>query len=410
LGQFLTVAETPVVIATLKFLLKPTSRMSTQKALKHNFSYLVDNVEVLASIWTTGTTELDFSKLLQKGSIQEFPATYSYYKPCTTELADDEISVDNPIVDSSKGNAANEVSLDRSRIIIPIEPKGASGRDIVTYMQNLCDSYSIPDKENRALLHQIRFVANISVPSHRIELFNIRLLALSILFNIHSEDLLQKKIFVFEPNLIAKLVELLSLNDTNFKEIQISILHLIESAAQHRGKLTEVLQSLNVSINHGYLLTTVKSVLNSFELQSDANFESSDSGILILNADPLDRLFVEQLFSLLNYLLSTQSGGTMLLSAGVLPLLVSSVSIRNNIFSKDIARCVTIIDNLLYGFPSSLNIFSGINGINALVKRIEDEVDVCVGLSSNFTEDDLAPNKIQDPGTSQNYKGTLHIN
>jgi hypothetical protein len=100
----------------------------------------------------------------------------------------------------------------------------------------------------------------------------------------------------------------------------------------------------------------------------------------------------------------------MLLSAGVLPLLVSSVSIRNNIFSKDIARCVTIIDNLLYGFPSSLNIFSGINGINALVKRIEDEVDVCVGLSSNFTEDDLAPNKIQDPGTSPNYKGTLHIN
>lgn len=73
-----------------------------------------------------------------------------------------------------------------------------------------------------------------------------------------------------------------------------------------------------------------------------------------------------------------------------------------------------MLDNLLYGFNTSLNIFSGIHGIEVVVERIEYEVSEALKFKARFpvlSHQDgktyLSSNTTQDPGTNLDYKELL---
>jgi E3 ubiquitin-protein ligase HUWE1 len=59
-----------------------------------------------------------------------------------------------------------------------------------------------------------------------------------------------------------------------------------------------------------------------------------------------------------------------------------------------------MIDNLIYGFPSSLNTFLNANGVSIVVSRIGIEIKTCLEYLPNFSVEEIGPLKILDPGES----------
>ena len=65
---------------------------------------------------------------------------------------------------------------------------------------------------------------------------------------------------------------------------------------------------------------------------------------------------------------------------------------------------MSILDDILYAFLPSLEIFRSINGLNALVLRIGVEIDYCSTLSEDFLPDEFLPGNIPDPGVSAKFR------
>lgn len=89
--------------------------------------------------------------------------------------------------------------------------------------------------------------------------------------------------------------------------VQTAALYALDAIARHRNKLNEVLTAVNASANHGTLLFILRKVT--------VAMESEDSTY------PQD--FLDALFAFVTYLIQTQSGGQMLMSAGIIPTLLT---------------------------------------------------------------------------------------
>ena len=66
-----------------------------------------------------------------------------------------------------------------------------------------------------------------------------------------------------------------------------------------------------------------------------------------------------------------------------------------------------MLDNILYGFQTSLNVFTGANGLEFLVSRIKMEIDACIDIGEDLKDYELEPTFIMDPGSSNVYQTLL---
>lgn len=66
-----------------------------------------------------------------------------------------------------------------------------------------------------------------------------------------------------------------------------------------------------------------------------------------------------------------------------------------------------MLDNVLYGFQSSMNVFVGINGVDALVTRIQKETLECLSFKDQFTIEELSFPNTPDPGYSDTYRDLI---
>jgi E3 ubiquitin-protein ligase HUWE1 len=77
---------------------------------------------------------------------------------------------------------------------------------------------------------------------------------------------------------------------------------------------------MNASTNHGHLMILLRKAIA-------ANSGSVVSGpTFTLSTDEITPDFCDVLFSFLTFILQTQTGGNMLIAAGIMPILVSSLS------------------------------------------------------------------------------------
>jgi E3 ubiquitin-protein ligase HUWE1 len=65
---------------------------------------------------------------------------------------------------------------------------------------------------------------------------------------------------------------------------------------------------------------------------------------------------------------------------------------------------MSILDDILYAFLPSLDIFRSINGLTALVLRIGVEIDYCLEIGKEFQPDEFLPKNIPDPGVSSKFR------
>jgi E3 ubiquitin-protein ligase HUWE1 len=94
----------------------------------------------------------------------------------------------------------------------------------------------------------------------------------------------------------------------------------LESISRYRTKLTEILGVMNASANHGHLMILLRKAIasNSTSIVSGPSFT--------LSTNEITSDFCDVLFSFLTFILQTQTGGNMLIAAGIMPILVSSLN------------------------------------------------------------------------------------
>lgn len=143
------------------------------------------------------------------------------------------------------------------------------------------------------------------------------------------------------------------------------MLYALDAITRHRNKLSEVLTAVNASANHGTMMQILR--------KTNSN-------------DAYPQSFLDALFTFVSYLLQTQPGGQMLMSAGVIPTLVQIVGNHQYTQLKNIAKVVGLIDTIVNSFATSFSAFCNANGLDTLLNRIKIEVETC---SKQVVDEDL---------------------
>jgi E3 ubiquitin-protein ligase HUWE1 len=111
-------------------------------------------------------------------------------------------------------------------------------------------------------------------------------------------------------------------------------LYALDAIARHRSKLSEVLTAANASANHGTLLYILRKVTvamdsddgkmsYSEEFGGNVNMRFKPSFLVAEPSGHYPQDFLDALFAFVTYLIQTQSGGQMLMSAGIIPTLLT---------------------------------------------------------------------------------------
>jgi E3 ubiquitin-protein ligase HUWE1 len=159
------------------------------------------------------------------------------------------------------------------------------------------------------LLHKIRLQASIENYEMRSKLISIRLFSLSILTQVYSEEEAQIKILSLEPELIQKIAPLIIVESTLPAQIRLTSIFLLDNFAHYRGKMEKVLSAMNGSANHGHWMQILKKMISARDLREEYSFE-----------------LAEALYSSLGFILATNAGGNMLITAGIISVLLDSFS------------------------------------------------------------------------------------
>ncbi|KAI8364986.1 hypothetical protein EDC96DRAFT_443776, partial [Choanephora cucurbitarum] len=172
-----------------------------------------------------------------------------------------------------------------------------------------------------------------------------------------SESTAQNKVFIYEPYLIPQLTELISPDNQVDLRIQTYALYALDGISRHRNKLSEVVTAVNASANHGPLMQILRKI--------NAN-------------EPFPYSFADAMYAFIAYLLQTQPGGQMLMSAGIIPILVQIVGNYDYPQLKGIASVVGLLDTIVNSFSTSFSAFCNAQGLDTLLHRIKTEVDHCI--------------------------------
>lgn len=232
------------------------------------------------------------------------------------------------------------------------------------------DQYKIPkdgNSNNFDLYHRIRSIKVFDGAS-RHHFIESRLLALSLYLQLVKESQAQHNLLIYEPTLVQQLTHLLQLplND-EYISIQSTSLICLESLAHYKTRVSEVLSCLNAGVNQGLLFTYIRNVTNKLSQSSPPSPQLVD--------------LVDSIFSMISHLSTSNSGGQMLVGAGLITLLINLFKVDS---SPLITKCLQLLDALLYSYRNALPIFINANGLTTLVEKIHHRVVASVEQKSQL--------------------------
>lgn len=331
-----------------------------------NFKITQSRIFTLAKHWKLSDSKLTIAKL----SDPEFqippnsiPISYQFYPKY-----DSSESLNNE--ESSKG--ASSESNNDNLVTIDI-PNPSENGDVDSVYKMLIEKYNVPEEHQLSLYHQIRVSMYVSDPILKNKLLTIRLLAMAITVILVPEQIAQSVIFLYDPNLIPQLAEIIHPDNKASMSIQIASIEVLNSISHHRGKLGEVLASINANANHGILLHILRHFVNPLS-NINQNFTKA---------------YADTFFSFLSYILSTQMGGSMLVNAGIIKKLVDLIEnpLTPCFTVRILTKAIQLLDNVVYGFGNSFNFFQEAQGVNILIEKIKTETEKCLELSENKVEE-----------------------
>ncbi|KAJ3352115.1 hypothetical protein HDU91_006035 [Kappamyces sp. JEL0680] len=346
LVNLLGIDDVDVLYMTLRLLMKPSLRISAQKSLKAPFSAAQNMLQVLASRWPYPKLDLlDFLETSDSTMTEEDPSApfvFSFYRTvqelkvlasgqrsegpgtetassregvslAAASVAKDESSFggESPFVQGTATPVTAHVS-----ITLPSCPPDSTR--VLALYNDTKQTHFVSNDLSLDLLHKIRLHAYINTPSVRVKLLAIRLLSLVILTQVYSEDLAHSKLFLFEPDLIQKVAGLIIYEKPLPLQLRFIAISLMDGFAHYRGKVNEVLTAINASANHGHLMFCLRKIAGSSN-------EQGRSPRLMADVD-FNLEFVDALYSFISFVLATQTGGNMLITAGIIFVLAEALN------------------------------------------------------------------------------------
>lgn len=237
----------------------------------------------------------------------------------------------------------------------------------------------IPTDTHYDFLHRLRVASALSGSTDtRRQILGIRILALTNLAYVYSETQFSTKILApdqDEPRrfqLVYQLAELVHSGDAKSgsamgKEIprwlQTLALGGLEALARHKTKTADVCAALSINVNHGVLLYVVRKAV------ADLAIEGND--------EPYDKEaeeWREALFSLVGYLPTTAHAGSLLVSAGLIPILVELLQLRTKKALRNIPKAISFLDQLIYNVQNAFQTLANARGLDVVVDLVADEV------------------------------------
>ena len=183
------------------------------------------------------------------------------------------------------------------------------------------EAYSIPDEEKFELLCRIRTAQALEKDraADREKLVIIRLLATAIFSHTHPESVAFSTLFLYEPDVVQHVAELLQLDSGIGVQVQTAAIAALDGMARYRNKVQDVLTAVNAGVNHGILMALLRKTVGEI-----ANPEST-----------IPQPFVEALLAFVTFIATHASGGNMVVGAGLIPLLIQIIEVRqpNRLFA-----------------------------------------------------------------------------
>ncbi|CDO77710.1 hypothetical protein BN946_scf184969.g61 [Trametes cinnabarina] len=386
LNSLMFSSDLDVVILALNLLLRPAQQYSAQPAVSHALSISTPRLTSLAKRWPNlRDYDINLVDLVtEKGrpQIEALPTearevNFVFYRqapspPAVAKEKEKEKATEGDVFDSvaqTPGrkpavtmSGPSNASMSSGAVTIHIDSKTIESKPAMDILADAIEAYKVPDSEKFELLMRIRGaqVMTNTYAADREKLVIIRLLATAIFGHTHSDSQAQSSLFLYEPDLISHIAELLQLDRGVDVQVQTSAVAALDAMSRYRSKIQDVLTAVNAGVNHGILMALLRKTV------SDVAQPTST----------LPQAFVEALFSFITFLATHSSGGNMIVGAGLIPVLIQAIENRlpNRLYL--VSKTMQLLDNVLYGYNNAFQLFCNARGVEILVDRIEYEVNL----------------------------------
>ncbi|KAI0360913.1 hypothetical protein OH77DRAFT_1558017 [Trametes cingulata] len=403
LNSLMFSSDLDVLILALNLLLRPAQQYSSQPAVSHALSISTPRLTSLAKRWPNlrdyDINLVDLVTEKGKAQIEALPTearevNFVFYRQAPSSAAAGKEKEKVAAAATAEGDVfdtvaqtpsrkpavtlggANNASTSSGAVTIHIDSKTIESKPAMDILADAIEAYSVPDSEKFELLMRIRG-AQVMTNAHaadREKLVIVRLLSTAIFGHTHSDSQAQSALFLYEPDLIAHIAELLQLDRGVDVQVQTGAVAALDAMSRYRSKIQDVLTAVNAGVNHGILMALLRKTV------SDVAQPTST----------LPQPFVEALFSFITFLATHSSGGNMIVGAGLVPVLIQAIENRlpNRLYL--VSKTMQLLDNVLYGYNNAFQLFCNARGVDILVDRIEYEVDLDIEECAN----DGTPNDI----------------
>ena len=240
-------------------------------------------------------------------------------------------------------------------------------------MKNVTDNR--PKEVQYEILTKVRVAhAIIKSAEARQEILGIRLLAITNLAYIYSEDSFKQKLLQRDSDeprnlqLVHQLSELLHPPASKAPYIPIKVqtlaLGTLEALAKHKSKAPDITSALSVNVNHGVLFYLLRKAV------SDMSFDENAT-MTVAHEE-----WREALFALLETLPSSSPRtGEALIGAGVLDILIEVLNLRTRMAERSYPKTLTFLNNLVGPIRDAFQTLANAKGLEAISNLMAYEVD-----------------------------------
>lgn len=377
-------SDLDVLILALNLLLRPAQQYSSQPSVSHALSISTSRLTSLAKRWPNlrdyDINLVDLATEKGRAQVEALPTearevNFVFYRQAASGAAGKEKEKEKeqttedvfgsvaqtPRKPSSSAAAPSaNASTSSGAVTIHIDSKTIESKPAMDILADTIETFNVPDSEKFELLMRIRGaqVLTNSFASDREKLVVVRLLSTAIFGHTHSDNQAQSSLFLYEPDLITHIAELLQLDRGVDIQVQTAAVAALDAMARYRSKIQDVLTAVNAGVNHGILMALLRKTVSEVAQPTST----------------LPQAFVEALFSFITFLATHASGGNMIVGAGLIPVLIQAIENRlpNRLYL--VSKTMQLLDNVLYGYTNAFTLFCNARGVEILVDRIEVRV------------------------------------
>lgn len=311
---------------------------------------------------------MDLTNASGSDEVEQLPSEarelhFSFYR--TDQPGKEPVTQADPSTEETpkKAPATANATSSAGAVMIHIDESTLHSKPMMEVLADAIQTYNVPESEKFELLSRARAAYALASGNRdaREKLVTARLLAMAIFGHTHPESQASSSLFLYEPDMIPHMAELLHVDKGISIDVQTVAIAALDSLARYRGKIQEILTAVNAGVNHGVLMALLRKTVSDI-----ANPDSTTP-----------QLFVESLLTFVTFIASHASGGNMVVGAGLIPLLIQLLENRLPRRLHVLSKAMQLVDNVLYSFTNAFNMFTSSRGVETLVERI----GVCISVS-----------------------------